>query len=104
MLDQADHCGFDLIVNATSLGLNAGDPLPFAIDAVDDGAAVFDILMKNQPTPLMQAARARRLRAWSAHEMLVQQASACLDFCGVTEIARAVAADPSAVRNWLQAG
>ena len=104
MLDQPDRCGFDLIVNATPLGLNVGEPLPFAIDAVDDDAAVFDILMKDRPTPLLQAAWARGLRAWSGHEMLVQQASATLDFFGFTGIARAVAADPGVVRNWRHAG
>ena len=104
MLDQPDRCGFDLIVNATPLGLNVGEPLPFAIDAVDDGAAVFNILMKDRPTPLLLAAWARGLRAWSGREMLVQQASATLDFFGFTEIARVVAADPGVVRNWFHAG
>ena len=104
MLQRAEPCGFDLIVNATRLGLNVGEPLPFPIDVVDDGTAVFDILKKDQPTPLLQAARARGPRAWSGHDMLVQQASASFDIFGFTEIARAVAADPRVVRNWLHAG
>ena len=86
------------------MGLNIGDPLPFPIDVVDDGTAVFDILKKDQSPPRLQAAWARGLRLWSGHEMLVQQASASLDIFGFTEIARTVAADPGVVRNWLHAG
>ena len=104
MLDQPCPCGFDLIVNATTLGLNVGEPLPFAIDVFDVGAAAFDSLKKDQPTPLLQAARACGPRAWSGHDMLVQQASASLDIFDFTEIARTVAADPGVVRNWLHAG
>ena len=82
----------------------SGSLCPFPNNAVHDGTAVSDILKSDQPTPLLHAARARGPRAWSGHEMLVQQTSATLDFFGFTEIARTVAADPGVVRNWRHAG
>ena len=70
---SADPAGYDLVVNATPLGLKAGDPLPFDPARVDAGAAVVDILMKNQPTPLLRACQARGIAAHPGFEMLVQQ-------------------------------
>jgi len=95
---QADPAGFDLVVNATPLGLRAGDPLPFDPARLDAGAVVVDILMKNQPTPLLQACRARGIVAHPGFEMLVQQVPEYLSFFGYDDIARAVQADASEVR------
>jgi len=96
-----DPAGFDLVVNATPLGLRAGDPLPFDVSRVDDAAAVVDILMKNQPTPLLRACQARGLVAHPGFEMLVQQMPEYLSFFGYDELARAVQDDPSDVRALL---
>jgi shikimate dehydrogenase len=55
-LADNDPRGFDLIVNASPLGLKDADPLPVDVSALEPHAAVCDILMKNQPTPLLRAA------------------------------------------------
>ncbi len=96
--ESSDPAGFDLVVNSTPLGLKPGDPLPFDVARLDAGAAVIDILMKNQPTPLLRACHARGITAHPGFEMLVQQVPEYLSFFGFDAIAKAVQADPTEVR------
>lgn len=98
-----DPAGFELVVNATPLGLKADDPMPFDVARLDAGAAVVDILMKNQPTPLLRACRARGITAHPGFEMMVQQVPEYLSFFGFDAIAKAVQADPSDVRALFEA-
>lgn len=94
----ADPSGFDLVINASPLGLRPDDPLPFDVSRIDGDACVVDILMKNQPTPLLRACRDRGIAAHPGFEMLVQQMPEYLSFFGYDNIARAVQADASDVR------
>lgn len=48
-----------LIVNATSLGLDPADPLPVDTDAIDPTMLVADVIAKPAITPLLAAARNR---------------------------------------------
>ena len=98
-----DPAGYDLVVNATPLGLKAGDPLPFDVARLDERAVVVDILMKNQPTPLLRSCHARGIVAHPGFEMMVQQVPEYLSFFGYDEIAQAVQADPSDVRALVAA-
>ena len=82
-----DPAGFDLVINASPLGLKSDDPLPCDVARMDAGAALVDILMKNQPTPVVCAARARGLVAEPGFEMMIQQTHRYLDFFGFTEAA-----------------
>ena len=93
-----DPVGYDLLINATPLGLDPGDPLAFDVARLDAGASVVDILMKNQPTPLLRACEARGIRAYPGFEMLIQQVPEYLSFFGMADISRKVAADLSGVR------
>jgi shikimate dehydrogenase len=101
---SADPAGFDLVINATPLGLEPTDPLPFDVDRLDPGAAVVDILMKSRPTPLLRACEARGIRAFPGFEMMLRQMPEYLAFFGMPELARAVQEDASEVRALLQAG
>lgn len=96
-----DPAGFDLVVNASPLGLAAGDPLPCDVRGMDPGTAVMDILMKNQPTPFVRAARARGLTAQPGFEMLIQQAPHYLDFFGHKAAADAVRRDATFIRELI---
>nr|WP_316638957.1 shikimate dehydrogenase [uncultured Roseateles sp.] len=98
---SADPAGYDLLVNATPLGLQPGDAMPFDAARIDADAAVVDILMKNQPTPLLRACQARGITAHPGFEMLVQQMPEYLSFFGFDAIAEAVRADASDVRALL---
>ena len=96
-----DPAGYDLVVNASPLGLQAADPVPCDVSRLDAGAAVVDILMKNQPTPLVRATRQRGLQAVTGFEMLIQQAPHYLEFFGYAEAARAVRADGRFLREMI---
>ncbi|UUZ64367.1 shikimate dehydrogenase [Polaromonas sp. P1-6] len=98
---SSDPSAYDVVVNASPLGLKAGDPLPCDVSRLAPHAAVMDILMKNQPTPLVQAARARHLVAQPGFEMLIQQAPDYLEFFGYTEAAQAVRNDATFIREHL---
>ena len=101
---SADPAGFDLVINSTPLGLKPGDPLPFDVARLDVGASVVDILMKNQPTPLLQACAARGITAHPGFEMMLQQMPEYLDFFGLHQLARVVQEDASEVRALMQPG
>ena len=98
---SGDPSAYDLVVNASPLGLKAGDPLPCDVSRLAPHAAVMDILMKNQPTPLVQAARARHLVAQPGFEMLIQQAPDYLAFFGYAEAAQTVRNDATFIRELL---
>lgn len=66
---------FDLIVNATPLGLTDRDPLPLDLRSVN-AAAVLDLAYGRTETPLVRAAREAGLRAGDGRRMLVEQAAA----------------------------
>ena len=100
-LDQPDPAGCHLVVQATPLGLHDSDPLPLDVAALKPEAAVVDILMKNQPTPLLRAVQQRGQAAHPGYEMLVQQVPEYLAFFGYEDVARRVQADLSEVRAVL---
>jgi shikimate dehydrogenase len=99
--DSADPAGYDLIVNCTSQGLKPDDPLPFDPARVDASAAVVDIIMSRQPTPLLRECRLRGLRAEAGFEMLVQQVPEYLRFFGFEAVAQTLQSDLGAVRELL---
>lgn len=64
----------DLAVNATTVGMI--DPgATIDVDALAETATVFDLVYVPAETPLIAAARARKLRAANGSEMLIQQAA-----------------------------
>jgi 3-dehydroquinate dehydratase / shikimate dehydrogenase len=76
-LDEFEPSAFDLIVNATSLGRSADDPLPFPVDDLRPGTVVVDLVYlsdREEPTPLLAAAAARGLTIVDGREVLVSQA------------------------------
>lgn len=99
----ADPAGFDLVVNATPLGLNPDDPLPVDPARLEAGCMVVDILMKDRPTPLLRACAARGIQAHAGHEMLVQQVPDYLDFFGLHAAARAVREELPSLRALMGA-
>jgi shikimate dehydrogenase len=96
-----DPSGYELIINASPLGLKPDDPQPVDVSRIDEGAATCDVLMKNQPTPFLRAARARGLVAEPGFDMLIQQTPLYLDFFGYPEAADVVRRDDSSIRKLL---
>lgn len=77
-----DPAGFDVIVNATPLGMKADDPLPFDIERIDAGTFVGEVVMKTEYTPLLEAARARGCAVQVGTDMLFEMIPAYLEFFG----------------------
>lgn len=96
---SSDPAGFDLVVNASPLGLRLSDALPCDVARLEPSAALVDIVMKNQPTPVVRAARERGLNAQPGFEMLIQQAHLYLDFFGFSEAAAALRHDDDGIRK-----
>lgn len=69
----ADPAGHAIVVNATTLGLKPGDPLPIDVARLDAGALVVEIIMDPAETALMRAARARGLATHPGRPMLEEQ-------------------------------
>lgn len=95
--------GFDLVINATPLGMKETDALPFNPDVLTSQATVVDILMMAQPTPLLRACAERGLQAVPGHEMLLQQVPAYLDFFDMPEIAHSLRKPSSVLMQQLRA-
>lgn len=93
--------GYDLVINATPLGLAEDDALPVDVTRMAPHAALFDILLRNQPTPLVRAARARGLNAQAGFEMLVQQMPHYFRYFGHIDAADAMQADADFLRELI---
>ena len=75
-----DPRGFDLVSNATPMGMRPGDPLPFDAGLLEPGQFVGEVVTKPPLTPLLQAARARGCRASTGSMMVEAQAELMADF------------------------
>jgi shikimate dehydrogenase len=75
-----DPAAFDIVINATSLGLHGQGPLPVEVARMSRTALVAEVVMVPELTPLLQAAQARGLGIVRGREMLTQQVEAIADF------------------------
>ena len=77
-----DPAGFDIVVNASPLGMNAGDPLPMDVDRIDPATFVGEVVMKAEMTPFLAAAAAKGCRYQVGTDMLFEQIPSYLEFFG----------------------
>jgi shikimate dehydrogenase len=82
VVGSKDPDGYDLVVNATPLGMNDGDPLPMDVDRIAPGTFVADVVMKQTITPFLQAALDRGCPIQVGSDMLYEQIPAYLEFFG----------------------
>jgi shikimate dehydrogenase len=68
--------GYDLVVNATPLGLRPDDPSPLDLERPVRVGAVLDLTYRTGATALVAAARAAAIPAADGREMLLQQGAA----------------------------
>lgn len=68
-----------LIINATSLGLKDGDPLPVELDKLPRPRAVFDMIYNPLETPLLRQAAAMGIPRANGLSMLVHQGARALE-------------------------
>jgi shikimate dehydrogenase len=90
-----DPDGYGLVVNATPLGMNEGDPLPMDVARIAPSAYVGEVVMRQETTAFLAAAQARGCRIQVGTDMLFEQIPAYLEFFGLPtttpEVLRAVA-------------
>ncbi|GAB5094951.1 ThiF family adenylyltransferase [Caballeronia sp. LP006] len=80
--DTRDPAGFDVIVNATPLGMKESDPLPFDIDRIAPTTFVGEVVMKSEYTPLLRAAKDKGCSVQVGTDMLFEMIPAYLEFFG----------------------
>ncbi|MGD1016979.1 MAG: shikimate dehydrogenase [Roseiarcus sp.] len=79
---SADPAGYDIVVNATPLGMQAGDPLPIDVERIAPSTFVGEVVMKEEFTPFLRAAVARGCRVQVGADMLYEMIPAYLEFFG----------------------
>ena len=77
-----DPPGFDVIVNATPLGMKHDDPLPMDVTRLSPATFVGEVVMTREITPLLAAAQARGCAIQVGTDMLFEQIPAYLEFFG----------------------
>jgi shikimate dehydrogenase len=77
-----DPGGFDVVVNATPLGMKAGDPMPIDVSRLSPSTYVGEVVMKQETTAFLAAARARGCETQIGIDMLFEQIPAYLEFFG----------------------
>ena len=70
---------FDLVVNATRLGLDPGDPSPIDFHALNRAGAAMDLVYGHHTTGFIESAEAAGIRTTDGLEMLVQQGAASFE-------------------------
>ena len=78
-----DPAGHDVVVNATSLGMRPGDPLPVRVGKLAPGTLVCDIVTRPERTRLLDEAVARGCVPHPGLPMLAGQVDLILEFIGL---------------------
>lgn len=84
--DVPDPTGYDLVINATPLGMQLDQPAPVLVDRLDPATTVADIIMVPSVTPLMQAAEARGCTVHPGRPMMEAQMEIFMDFLRLEEL------------------
>ena len=80
---SSDPAGHDLVVNATPMGMNEGDPLPMDVSRLSPDTFVSEVVMKAETTAFLAAAQARGCRTQVGTDMLYEQIPAYLEYFGL---------------------
>ena len=79
-LGRNDPSGFEIVVNATPMGMEPGDPLPIDVGRISPDTMVGEVVMKQEVTPFVLAARERGCITQIGTDMLFEQIPAYLEF------------------------
>ncbi|CAJ0739953.1 shikimate dehydrogenase family protein [Ralstonia mannitolilytica] len=77
-----DPDGFDVVVNATPMGMKEDDPLPFDVARISPSCFVGEVVMKSEYTPLLRAVRDKGCEVQVGTDMLFEMIPAYLEFFG----------------------
>ncbi len=82
LLGSNDPEGFDLIVNATPLGMKEGDPMPVDINRISPDTFVGEVVLKAEMTAFLEAAQKRGCKVQIGSDMLFEQIPVYLEYFG----------------------
>ncbi len=92
---SCDPDGHNLVVNATPMGMNEGDPLPMDVSRIAPDTFVGEVVMRQEMTAFLQAAHQRGCQVQVGSDMLFEQIPAYLEYFGfkttTAEVLRSVA-------------
>jgi shikimate dehydrogenase len=77
-----DPAGYDIVVNATPLGMAEGDPLPLDVGRLSASTYVGEVVLSREITPFLAAARRLGCATQTGLDMLFEQIPAYLEFFG----------------------
>jgi len=77
-----DPDGYDIVVNATPLGMREDDPLPMDVDRIRPGTFVGEVVMTQEYTPFLRAAKEKGCPVQVGKDMLFEMIPAYLEFFG----------------------
>jgi shikimate dehydrogenase len=80
---SADPDGYDLVVNASPLGMRDDDPLPVDVARLAPTTFVGEVVMRREMTPFLEAALSRGCTVQIGKDMLYEQIPAYLEFFGM---------------------
>jgi shikimate dehydrogenase len=80
---SSDPDGYDLVVNASPLGMRDDDPLPVDVDRLASTTFVGEVVMRRERTPFLEAAMSRGCPVQIGKDMLYEQIPAYLEFFGM---------------------
>ena len=79
---DADPAGFDVVVNATPMGMADGDPMPVDVTRISPDAFVGEIVMARRMTAFLSAVEARGCEYLVGTDMLFEMVPAYLEWFG----------------------
>jgi len=79
VLEEIEGEDFDLVINATRLGLEKNDASPVDLERLGCVGAAMDLVYGRHVTPFVRAAEAMDIRATDGAEMLVRQGAASFE-------------------------
>jgi len=77
-----DPAPYDVVVNATPLGMKDDDPMPIDVTRIKPATFVGEVVMKEEMTPLLRAAQVKGCPIQVGTDMLFEQIPAYLEFFG----------------------
>lgn len=82
-LGSNDPAGWDVVTNATPLGMQPEDPMPLDVSRLDANTFVGEVVMAQEESAFLCAARERGCRTQIGTDMLFEQIPVYLEFFGL---------------------
>ena len=77
---DSDPTGYDIVINATALGMHADDALPFPVCKITAQMVVAEVVMAPSITPLLHAAASNGAKTVPGAAMITGQINPFIDF------------------------